>query len=350
MAEKIRVIHYINQFYAGMGGEDTASVGISVKEEPVGPGLLLKGLLGDNYEIAATIICGDNHIAENTEEVCGEFLEIVKKYNGQLFVAGPGFNAGRYGLGCGAATAAVTEKLKLPAVTGLYSENPGTDLYKDRAYILQTENNAAKMRKAMKEIAAFAKRLAEGNFIGDGKKEGFHGSGPAIDIDYTMPASVRGVNMLLDKFYHRNFRTEVMMPNHEDIPLPVLDKPLSEIRLAFVTDGGLVPKGNPDNMVPTNSKYFKKYSFGEAERLDAADYEVSHQGYNNAFVLQDPNRLVPVDAAVALKKEGRIGDVLTSYYTTAGVMTPMDVGKKFGEGIAKGLLDNQVDAAILTST
>ena len=43
MAEKIRVIHYINQFYAGMGGEDTASVGISVKEEPVGPGLLLKG-------------------------------------------------------------------------------------------------------------------------------------------------------------------------------------------------------------------------------------------------------------------------------------------------------------------
>ena len=48
MAEKIRVIHYINQFYAGMGGEDTASVGISVKEEPVGPGLLLRGLLGDS--------------------------------------------------------------------------------------------------------------------------------------------------------------------------------------------------------------------------------------------------------------------------------------------------------------
>ena len=72
MAEKIRVIHYINQFYAGMGGEDTASVGISVKEEPVGPGLLLRGLLGDDYEIAATIICGDNYIAENTEKVCNE--------------------------------------------------------------------------------------------------------------------------------------------------------------------------------------------------------------------------------------------------------------------------------------
>ena len=62
MAEKIRVIHYINQFYAGMGGEDTASVGISVKEEPVGPGLLLRGLLGDDYEIAATIKIGRAHV------------------------------------------------------------------------------------------------------------------------------------------------------------------------------------------------------------------------------------------------------------------------------------------------
>lgn len=98
MSEKIRVVHYINQFYAGMGGEDTASVGISVKEEAVGPGLLLQRLLGETYEVVATIICGDNYIAENTEEVCKKFVEIVKDYQADLFVAGPGFNAGRYGL------------------------------------------------------------------------------------------------------------------------------------------------------------------------------------------------------------------------------------------------------------
>ena len=94
-----------------------------------------------------------------------------------LFVAGPGFNAGRYGLGCGAATAAVTEQVKIPAVTALYAENPGTDLYKDRAYILQTENNAAKMREAMKSVAEFVDRLIKNDFIGDGRKEGYHGSG-----------------------------------------------------------------------------------------------------------------------------------------------------------------------------
>lgn len=350
MADKIRVVHYINQFYAGLGGEDTASIGISVREEPVGPGLQLIKELGDDYEIVATIICGDNHIAENIETVTAEFVEIVKKYNAQLFIAGPGMNAGRYGVGCGAATAVITEKLKIPAVTALYAENPGTDLYKDRCYILQTDNRANRMRFFIKDVAKFAKRLIEGDFIGDGKKEGYHGSGPAIDIDYTIPACKRGLDMLLKKYYKQNFYTEVKMPNHEDIPLPVLHKPLNEIKVAVVTDGGLVPAGNPDKMVVTNSVTYNRYTYGEVDRLEAKDYEVRHQGYNNAFVLEDPNRLVPIDALEALKKEGKIGEVFHSYYTTAGVMTPMERGKKFGEGIAKDLLENGVDGVILTST
>lgn len=350
MSEKIKVIHYINQFYAGMGGEDMASVGISVKEEPVGPGALLAKLLGDEYEITATIICGDNYIAENTENVCNKFINIIKKYGAQLFLAGPAFNAGRYGLGCGAVTSVVTEQLKIPAVTALYAENPGTDLYKDRCYILKTDNNAAKMRDVLKRITSFTDRLVKDEFIADGKKEGYHGSGPAVEIDYSVPAATRSIRMLLSKYNKCNYHTEVKMPNHEEIPLPVLTKPLNAIKVAVVTDGGLVPAGNPDNMVVTNSKRFKRYTYGDAVRLDAADYEVRHQGYNNAFVLADPNRLVPIDGLVKLKEEGKIGEVFHSYYTTAGVMTPMEKGKEFGKGIAEDMKANGVDAVILTST
>lgn len=350
MSDKIRVVHYINQFYGGYGGEDTAGMGIVVKEEPVGPGIYLQAELGDEYEVAATIICGDNYIAENIEAVSGEVVDLVSKYQAQLFIAGPGFNAGRYGMACGAITAMVTEKLKIPAVTGLYSENPGTDLYKDRAYILETENNAAKMKEALKRVADFAKRLVSGQVISDGKTEGYHGSGPAIDIDYSIPASERGIDMLLNKYFHKDYRTEVMMPNHENIPVPMLEKPLSEAKIALVTDGGLVPKGNPDHMVPTNSRYYKSYPIGSAERLDPKEFEVSHQGYNNAFVLEDPNRLVPVDAMRTLEKEGKIGSLLDAYYTTAGVMTPMEMGKEFGEHIAMELKEQNVDAVVLTST
>lgn len=350
MTEKIKVVHYINQFYGGYGGEDTAGMGIVVKEQPVGPGLMLRKLLGDDYEIVATIICGDNHISENIETVAPEVVSIVEKYEAQLFIAGPGFNAGRYGMACGAITALVTEQLKIPAVTALYSENPGTDLYKGRAYILITENNAKNMKKALEKVSDFSKRLVSGETMGDGKKEGYHGTGPAVDIDYSVPACKRALSILLAKYYNRNFRTEVVMPNHEDIPVPILNKPLSEAKIALVTDGGLVPKGNPDKMVPTNSKFYKSYIYGDADRLDAEDYEVSHQGYNNAFVLDDPNRLVPVDGLKALVKEGKVGSMLDRYYTTAGVMTPMEIGKKFGAGIAKELHEQNVDAVILTST
>ena len=95
--EKKRVVHYINQFYAGLGGEDTASVGLSTKDEAVGPGLMLAEVLGAEYEIVKTIICGDNTIAEKPEEIIPQILRIVEDEKADLFVAGPGFNAGCLG-------------------------------------------------------------------------------------------------------------------------------------------------------------------------------------------------------------------------------------------------------------
>ena len=160
----------------------------------------------------------------------------------------------------------------------------------------------------------------------------------------------RGINMLLAKHDGKTYRTEVIMPNHEEIPIPSLSKPLSQCKIGLVTDGGLVPAGNPDNQVPTNSKAYKRYSIDGMETLDAKDWEVSHQGYNNAFVLQDPNRLVPVDALRKMVKEGVIGSLDDVFYSTAGVMTPMEKCKEFGEGIAKALKEAMCDAAIETST
>ena len=215
---------------------------------------------------------------------------------------------------------------------------------------MQTDNNAKNMKDAMSRLVEFGLRLASGETIRDGRQEGYHGSGPAIEIDYSTPACKRGVDMLLNKYYGRPFRTEVVMPNHEEIPVPELSKPLSQCLIAVVTDGGLVPRGNPDRMPPTNSKNWRCYSFAGQESLKAEDYEVSHQGYNNAFVLQDPNRLVPVDCLREEVKKGRIGALLDHYYMTAGVMTPLDMSKKLGEGIAHALLEDHVDAVILTST
>ena len=52
---KTRVVHYINQFFAGIGGEDQADVGPGVVEGPKGPGLVLQKVLEGSGEVVATI-------------------------------------------------------------------------------------------------------------------------------------------------------------------------------------------------------------------------------------------------------------------------------------------------------
>ena len=67
MAKK-RIVHYLNQFYAGIGGEDMADVAPSVEEKVMGPGMALKAAFGEDAEIVATVICGDNYFGSNLEK------------------------------------------------------------------------------------------------------------------------------------------------------------------------------------------------------------------------------------------------------------------------------------------
>ncbi len=66
--EKIRVVHYINQFFAQIGGEEKADIEPVLMEGIVGPGLALKSGLGDDYEVVATVICGDTYFGGNIEK------------------------------------------------------------------------------------------------------------------------------------------------------------------------------------------------------------------------------------------------------------------------------------------
>ncbi|MEG6503167.1 glycine reductase complex component B subunit gamma, partial [Desulfovibrio sp. 1214_IL3152] len=125
-----KLVHYINQFFAGIGGEDKADVSPEVREGIVGPGMAFKAALGDQAEIVATFICGDNYCANNLDAVAARMVETVKSFGADGLIAGPAFNAGRYGTACGAVCAAVNKQLGLPVVSGMYRESPGVDLYR----------------------------------------------------------------------------------------------------------------------------------------------------------------------------------------------------------------------------
>jgi len=348
--KSFRVIHYINQFFAGIGGEEMAGVGVSFREGPVGPGLALKAALGDRAVVVGTIICGDNFFSQNQTEALAEIVRLVREHEADVLVAGPAFNAGRYGMACGAVCEAVQERLGIKAFTALYPENPAVEQYRRSVLIVPTDSSALGMRKAMKQLAALMSKVLDGKELGPAKVEGYipHGIRKIVAVDEI--AAHRAVDLLLAKVKGLPYETEVPLATYEQItPAPPL-KDLSKARIALVTEGGLVPLGNPDRIRHVWAKNWASYSLEGVNEFEAGKYEGVHGGYDRTWVNEDPDRMLPLDIVRELEKEGIIGEVLNEYFVTVGNGTPVKSCQQFGGEIAQRLLQENVQAALVSST
>ena len=346
----VRVVHYINQFFAGLGGEDKAEISPQIKTGPVGPGRAFQNIFGDRGEIVATVICGDNYFAENIEKASQEVISMIKTFDPDLFIAGPAFNAGRYGIACGAICRAVIGDLGIPVVTGMHEENPGLDLYRQDAYIVSTEGTVKGMNEAVSKMVNLAFKLAAGQEVGRPSEEGYFPRGLLVNEISDQTGAERVVTMLIRKLKGESYESEVPRPNYDQVtPAPRIDD-ISKARIALVTDGGLVPQGNPDNIEMRTASRYGKYPIKDMASLIPEAYEVRHSGYDAVFVKQDPNRLVPVDVMRDLEREGVIGNLHEEFYSTTGVANIVETMSKIGQAIAKELKEKEVSGVILTST
>lgn len=350
MEAKVRVIHYINQFFGQVGGEEKAGIAPLLKEGPIGPGLLLKSLLGEKGEIIATIICGDNYFNDRIEKAKKEVLHLISPYEPNLIIAGPAFNAGRYGIACGEVCKLAKGELGIEAVTGMYPENPGTELCRSEVYIIETGPSARSMGEAMVKMIQLGLKLISKAPIGRPQEEGYIPRGIKRNIISKDLASERAIRALLSKMKGVPFQTEIKNPSFDQVPpaLPVED--LSRATIALVTEGGLIPKGNPDHIESHRATKYGRYSLEGVNQLDSQRFESIHRGYDTTFVNEDPNRLVPVDVMRELEREGIFGKLYPYFFTTTGCATFVENSRKIGKGIARELKEAGVTGAILTST
>src|SRR4029079_16923576 len=124
----LRVVSYLNQFFGQIGGEDKAGVGPQGFPGAVGAARALQQALGDAGRVVATVVAGDNYVAERADGAVAEILDLLAAEQPDLVLAGPAFLAGRYGVACGALCADAQARLGVPAVTGMHPENPGVEL------------------------------------------------------------------------------------------------------------------------------------------------------------------------------------------------------------------------------
>ena len=345
-----KVIHYINQFYAGIGGEEKADYQPEIREGVVGPGMALKGAFKGEAEIVATVICGDSYFASNMDEASAKILDMMRTYKPDAFIAGPAFNAGRYGTACGAMCAAVAKEFNIPVISGMYPENPGVEMYKKSAWIVETPDNAVGMRKAVPAMAKLALKLLKGEPVGKPEAEGYIERGVRKNMFYDKLAAERCVDMFVSKLKGESFETEYKMPVFDRVePQPAV-KDMAHATIALVTSGGICPKGNPDHIEALSASKFGEYDLTGVMDLTSETHCTAHGGYDATYADQDADRVLPVDVLRDLEREGVIGKLHNKFYATVGNGTSVANAKKFGAEIVSRLVADGVTAVILTST
>ena len=349
MSGPLRVVHYVNQFFGGIGGEEQAHVGVTVKAGAVGPGRALEAALGDGARVDATIVCGDNFASEQVEQVSRAIAGALDRLKPDVLVAGPAFGSGRYGLACVLACQ-VARSRGVPAITAMHPENPGVSSGRRTISIVPTGTATTSMQAALQALAALARRLGRGETLGPAEVEGYIGSGVRRVHDRGRPGYQRALDMLLDKLRGRPYRSEVPYAAPERVPPapPIAD--LSRARIAMVTTGGLVRKGNPDKQVSANASRYHRHTVAELESLSPQEWEAYHAGYFNHIVNSNPNYILPLSFLRDLERQRVIGTVHEHIYALPGVSTPVAVSAGHGRSIAADLRAGGVDGALLVAT
>ncbi len=346
----MRVVYYLNQFFGGIGGEEKADTPPQVQQGVVGPGRLLESVLPAGSKVVATVICGDNYAAENMEEVQSFVVGVVEEAEADLLVAGPCFLAGRYGIAAGGVCSAVLNRLGVPAISAMAQENPGADLHRSQILIVDSGTDPSGMRDVMASLASLGNKLVNKEPIGRPEEEGYLPQGILKSEFVDKTAAQRLAGMLLAKMNGLPFQSEAPDSVFEDVTAPAPVPDLSQASIALVTDGGLVPKGNPDKITRAFAKVWGAYPIEGKSGLSGEDYEVAHGGYDNNYVQADPHRLVPVDVLREMESSGVIAKLNGEFYSTTGNANPLENSRRMGREMAQRLLDAEVDAVILTST
>ncbi len=339
------VIYYLNQFFGQIGGEDKADFKPQVVEGPVGPAIEFNKNL-ESGEVTHTIICGDNYFNEY-EDIAKQFImETYDELKPDLVVAGPAFNAGRYGMAC--AGVANTLKDKTTVLTGMYEENPAVEQCRLHSYIVPTGDSAATMRKAIKNMVPIAEKLLKGEEISP-EADGYFPQGRRLTVFSEKIGARRAVDLMLKRLNNEEYETELPMPKFDKVePAPPITN-MKEAVIALVTTGGIVPEGNPDRLQSASAQKWVKYDVSDLDELKGTFITV-HGGFDPVYCNAKADRVAPLDELTRLTKEGKIGGVFKYFYATTGTGTSVANSEKFGQEIGKELYEAGVDGVIMTST
>jgi len=349
MKQPVRVVHYVNQFFGGLGGEERAQTPLEVREGPVGPGRALQQALGAEGTVVATLVCGDDYVAEREEAAGAGMRDALQRYQPDLVLAGPAFDSGRYGLGC-ALACRVARSLGIHAVTAMYPDNAAIITHRRELLAVPTGLNITEMRDVVARMVALGLKVVRGEQLGPALEEGYIPHGVRTLVTKDRVGYERAVDMLLARVAGRPFVSEISVQQYERVTPapPVAD--LSRATIGIVVSTGIVPRGNPDRLPGARALTAGRYSIDGLARLDVGDWESAHGGFNTKVLnTENPDYALPLATLRALEAEGVIGGVYPWIFSTVGNQTAVGPARAIGQLAAAEFRDAGVAVALQVS-
>ena len=155
MPKPIRVVHYLNQVYAGIGRDEKSDLPAEVRERPIGPARLLNYLMGDRGSVVSTIVCGDGYFHERRSEVLAILESVLQESHTDLMVAGPAFDLESYGLACGAVCLAARD-MGVPSLTAMTSSSYAVMHYGGQLRFVPTGPTPGDMLETVSQLCRIA--------------------------------------------------------------------------------------------------------------------------------------------------------------------------------------------------
>jgi glycine reductase len=237
----------------------------------------------------------------------------------------------------------------IPAAAAMHPANPGLALRRPGGYIVPAAADATRMAEAVGRLAEIGLKLARREPLGPAAVDGYLPTGERRPVVHPEAGHTRAVAMLLAKLAGRPFRSELALLRPRAVaPAPALGD-AAKSRLALITSGGLVPRGNPDRMPPRYSRHRFEYELPTAG-LVPGEWESIHAGYHVAAVNANPNVVLPLDAVRRLLDEGRIGSLSPRLQSLAGVGTPDSAARDIAAELADSLRREGAHGAIMVAT
>ena len=343
------VVHYLNQFFAGLGGEEAAGHEPVRLDGPQGPGRGAGRRRGSPRRDARLRRRPFRRARGRGPRT---LLAWIDELEPDVLVCGPSFGSGRYGYACGV-LAREAGRRGIPVVAAMTPDSPGVLAAEGAAYIVPTASNVAGMRAVVPVMAGLAARLAAGEpVLGGPEEEGYLPRGLCASNTTRRPARAPRVRsawcwrnspaMCAPRSTHRRPGGARHRRRADVVDCPTL---------ALVTEAGCVPQGNPDRLPDPACERVAPVSDRRRRlarrRGTYGARGVRHHGEANAR--PEPARAAGRRAR-ARRAEGRFGRVHDEFFTTSGVDTPVATAAKFGQEIAAEIREAGVDAVILTGT